>query len=512
MKSIFFSWIGDHDLNFVSKNGTNGPIIALFESEFKNDFDEIHLLHDHHRRDDAEKYMEYIKKNFKYKKHFHYCDLKDPANYNEIYKHVKGIIEETIGGSAKNEFQFHFHTSPGTSQMSSIWLLLAKTIYPAVLYQSYYNQSANTQHVRIADIPFNIDMEYLPDLKKAADERLIKNWDNMPEFKAIKYKSQIMTELVKDAAKIANHDIPVLILGETGTGKELFAKFIHSVSARSKNKFMVLNCSAIQETTANATLFGWSKGAWTGSVGEGEGLFKQCHNGTIFLDEIGDLSLETQTKILRTLQEGEIQRVGDSRVSRVNVRIIAATNKDLFKMISEGKFREDLFFRINVGKIDLPPLRERGDDALLIAQGFLKEINLKFSQDHLVYTYNDKKFSMDTKKFILKYEWPGNVRELYHTIERACIWSDSDIITEESFKKAVTKFKKAPENLPAAANFQTPLKPFNLAEKINEIKKKIISETFERTGGNKSKTAELLGYNNYQTLSYDIKTLGIEPK
>lgn len=509
MRKICYSWIGDHDLNYITNKskGAEGPIIALLNSKYCKDFNELSLLYDLHRKSDVEKYIEFLKSNFKFKMHFNLCNLKDPTDYNEIYMSVRNVIDKTILDSDKSEFKFHFHTSPGTSQMSSIWLLLAKTIYPAVLYQSHYNPESKTQHVKIADVPFNIDIEFLPDLKKKADVILLENWIKVPEYNKIIHQSDLMAAINKKALKIAAHDVPVLILGETGTGKELFAKMIHENSSRVKLPMQTVNCASIQETTANAMLFGWSKGAWTGSVGEGKGKFVECNNGILFLDEIGDLSVETQTKLLRALQEGEIQRVGDGKVFKIDVRVIAATNKDLPKMIAEGKFREDLFHRINVGIINLPPLRERGNDIGLIAGKFLDEINKKFDRN-LIYKYKHKKFSINAKKFMLNYSWPGNVRELYHTIERACMWSENDTIDENIMQDAI--FKMGSKSQSKSDLDQLSRKtPVNLEHEITEIKKNYIQKALEISNGNKTEASRLLGYKNYQTLAYDIEKLGI---
>ncbi|HBC76801.1 MAG TPA: hypothetical protein DC017_18520, partial [Candidatus Wallbacteria bacterium] len=204
--------------------------------------------------------------------------------------------------------------------------------------------------------------------------------------------------LLSKTRKLAAHNVSVLITGETGTGKELLAKAIHAASLRKDKKMLTLNCAAIQETTANATLFGWSKGAWTGACGEGLGYFLECSGGTIFLDEIGELSLETQTKLLRAIQEGEVQRVGDGRVLNADVRIIAATHKNLLELVRNGKFREDLYYRLNVFAVELPPLRKRGEDITLIAEKFLGAINDKNDK---IPGYTAKKLSANARQLLI---------------------------------------------------------------------------------------------------------------
>ncbi len=502
MISIFLSWIGINDLDYITKVNTGvGPLIALFQSDYSRDLDEIHLLYNQYRKDDAERYINYLKEHYDKKFVFHECDLENPTDYTGIYKIVRTILNE-IENNYTSDIRWHFHTSPGTSQMSSIWLLLGKTKYPAILYQSHIDRETKEQHVRVVEIPFNIELEFIPDLKKKSDKKLVDSWGNIPEYTSIIHQSKIMSNLLDKAYRIALYDVPVLMLGETGTGKELFAKAIHKSSSRASKKMLTLNCAALQETTVNATLFGWSKGAWTGSIGTGKGLFQECDGGTLFLDEVGDLSPEIQTKLLRAIQEGEVQRVGDGKITRVDVRVIAATNKNLMNMVIEGTFREDLFHRLNVGFLKLPPLRERTEDISLISEHFLKEINEKFAINQLLYKH--KSFSLGTKKIMCNYSWPGNIRELYHTIERACIWTDEEIIDEENFKSSIT-ILHGNDNI----GEMRLTNPVDLEKLVGELKKKYIKKALEVTNNNKSQTARLLGYKSYQSLTYDLEKLQI---
>ncbi len=510
MKAIYLSWIGDNDLNFCGNNKNIGPVAAFMKSIHCSKIDEYHLIHDNHRSGEIQKYKKVIASIFpKFKIHYHEIDLNDPTDYKKIYTIVKKIILSIESTYKDKDINWHFHTSPGTNQMGSVWLLLASTFYSATLYQSYFNKITEISEVKIVEVPFNIEMEYIPELKKIAEQKFISNLFNLPEYKAIVHKSPMMQMLLKDAAKIAALEIPVLITGESGTGKDLFANVIHAASKRSNNKMSVLNCAAIHENIADATLFGWSKGAWTGSHGEGPGLFRESDGGTLFLDEIGDLSMETQAKLLRALQFGEIRRVGDGRHFKVDVRLIAATNKNLIELINASKFREDLFYRINVGKIDLPPLRERGNDIWLIAKSALDSINKEFLT--IDSDYKHKKFSICAKKFILSNSWRGNIRELYHSIQRACIWTDSSIISAEELSKAVTNFSSEVIGHSALTHSNVSL-PVKLDSILNGFKKEFIERAICESNGNIVKASKLLGYKNYQTLSHDIKKLGIKKK
>ncbi len=510
MKKICLSWIGTHDLNSVARDPKfgegDGPVIALLESTHGCDFDEIHLIYNNGQPLEKykNKYIELINKKYAKQKTIVFHEhLLNPTDYNRIYEIVTVIITAVQKKYPAEKIKWHFHTSPGTGQMNAIWVLLSKTRYPAVLYQSHYDAAAKKQVVKTIDLKFNIDAEYIPEITAKARELLLKNINFERQYDEIIYDSEIMESVMSKTRRLANHSVPVLITGETGTGKELLAKAIHGASLRKDKKMLTLNCAAIQESTANATLFGWSKGAWTGAFGEGAGYFSQCDGGTIFLDEIGELGLETQTKLLRAIQEGEVQRVGDGRVSKVDVRIIAATHKNLLELIKASKFREDLYYRLNVFTIELPPLRERGEDILLLAEKFLTAIN---SNNHKVPGYTPKKLSANAKQLLINYPWPGNVRELYNTIHRVCVWADSSIVTADEFKNYFTHSGQ-PENIGSGADL---LLPVNLDDITLKLRKKYIQKALKKCGGNKSETAKILGYKNYQTLAHEMKRSGIE--
>ncbi|HFC97609.1 MAG TPA: sigma-54-dependent Fis family transcriptional regulator [Thermosulfurimonas dismutans] len=230
-----------------------------------------------------------------------------------------------------------------------------------------------------------------------------------------------MLEVFSLIRKVAPLDVPVLILGESGTGKELVAQAIHERSLRRNNPFVAINCAAIPEALLEAELFGYEKGSFTGASASKMGKAELAHTGTLFLDEIGDLPLNLQAKLLRFLEKGEVQRIGEVRPRRVDVRILAATNRDLSRAVREGAFREDLYYRLAVFTLELPPLRERGEDKLILADYFLR----KFSMEYHV----KRRFSAAAKNAILEYEWPGNVREMINKIRRAIIVSESEEIT-----------------------------------------------------------------------------------
>ena len=235
-------------------------------------------------------------------------------------------------------------------------------------------------------------------------------------------QSKTMRNIIDMAFRIAKWETTVLITGESGTGKEVLANYIYQNSLRKGNPFIKVNCSAIPENLVESEFFGYEKGAFTGANNEGKpGLFELANEGTLFLDEIGELSLSMQSKLLRAIQEREIMRIGGKKPTPIDVRIIAATNVNLKKAISEGRFREDLYYRLNIIPIEIPPLRNRKEDIIHLAISFVDQFNLKYSQNKMI--------GRDAAQALMSYEWPGNIRELKNIIERIILTTDSDEIT-----------------------------------------------------------------------------------
>jgi two-component system response regulator HydG len=316
------------------------------------------------------------------------------------------------------------------------------------------------------------------------------------ELENIIGKSEPMKALVDMLAMIAPSGATVLITGESGTGKELIAKSIHHNSNRKDHPLVVVNCAALTETLLESELFGHERGAFTGATNRREGRFMQADKGTIFLDEIGETSPAMQAKLLRVIQEREIQRVGGKETLSVDVRILAATNRNLEEEVKNGVFREDLFYRLNVVKLPIPPLRERHDDIPLLAHHFLD----KFSENNLKQVKGFSPLAMD---ILLKYAWPGNVRELENTIERAVILLPDDYITEKELPSNIT------EAYAEQSNWVIPQTPPVLNRPLGEIEKDAILATLQDSGGNKSECARRLGINR-KTLHKKLKDFGID--
>ena len=294
--------------------------------------------------------------------------------------------------------------------------------------------------------------------------------------------SQVMRDLFELLETVAATSSTVLITGETGTGKELAARAIHHNSPRRANRFVAINCSAIPETLLEAELFGHVRGAFTGAIGTRQGRLEQAHKGTLFLDEIGTMSPALQAKLLRVLQEREFERVGDSHTIKIDVRVIAATHSDLARMVAEGTFREDLFYRLNVIPIQLPPLRERREDIPLLVQHFLQRIAGDAGHDRVT-------VSQDALRRLMAYPWPGNVRQLENAIERALAFTHG--------RSQIDVADLAPEiqgHAPAAdsADVWLPEDGLDFEHYIEGVELSLIKRSLERTRGNKRQAAKLL--------------------
>ncbi|EMG38601.1 CheY-like receiver, AAA-type ATPase, and DNA-binding domain containing response regulator [Desulfocurvibacter africanus PCS] len=306
-------------------------------------------------------------------------------------------------------------------------------------------------------------------------------------------RSRPMKELLDMLAMVAPTEATVLVTGESGTGKELIAKAVHAGSPRKNGPLVVVNCAALAESLLESELFGHEKGAFTGADRRREGRFQQAHKGTIFLDEIGEISQAMQAKLLRAIQEREVQRVGSDKPVSVDVRIIAATNRDLRKEVDEGRFREDLFYRLNVVTLRVPSLRERKDDVPLLAQHFLERFAKKNRKTL-------KGFTPQAMDALLRHDWPGNVRELENAVERAVILSLVEYVSERELPLLV------------AGEGSTEAQPqFALGgdRSLEDVEREAILATIDKTGGNKSETARILGVTR-ATLHKKLKQYGRE--
>ena len=351
--------------------------------------------------------------------------------------------------------------------------------------------------------PFQID-ELLHALDSALEQRRLKSenaylraqLEERYRFEGIVGKSRAMTKLFQLLETIAPTNSTVLVTGDTGTGKEVVARAIHHNSPRRAHRFVALNCSAIPETLLEAELFGHVRGAFTGAVGNRQGRLEQAHKGTLFLDEVGTMSPALQMKLLRVLQEREFERVGDSNTVKVDVRVIAATNSDLTRLVADGQFREDLFYRLNVIPVHVPPLRDRKEDIPLLVRHFLEKFRAEAGLP-------DVTVSQEAMRRLMAFEWPGNVRQLENAIERAMAFTGGRSQIDAGDLPAEIQQAEEPV-LPSA--LVLPEEGIDLDTFIARIERELIARSLERTGGNKGQAARLLNVKR-TTLVEKIKRL-----
>lgn len=481
MKRILISWIGANDLKSIGAE-PRGPIVSTLEAE---SFDEAVFLYNYPQKD--------VAPFIKHASGFisltaSKVSLSSPIDFGEIYQIADKHLKEQTGPDC----QVNILLSPGTPAMQAVWILLGKTRYPANFYQSTLEQG-----VQRIDIPFDIAAEFLPSMAKASGKQL----EHVAKaevpvnaaFDSILTQCSKVQELKARASTMANYDIPILIQGASGTGKELFATAIHNASQRAQQPFITVNCGAIPPELIDSTLFGHEKGAFTGAVASKPGVFQQADTGTIFLDEFGELPKDAQVRLLRVLQSGEVLPVGGSKKMNVDVRVIAATNRNLMKDIASGDFREDLFYRVAVGVLHLPPLNEREGDIGYLSQALLQSINEEMSSHP---AYKDKKISVKVKNIINNHDWPGNVRELHSTLLRAALWAKGETLSEQDIIAAMFERPQAKADV-LGKSFDN---SFNIQEVIDGVVQHYVKRALTESQGNKTKAASMLGLSSYQTL------------
>lgn len=481
------AWIGLTDIraaeNIVEAGA--GPIGQAVESR---NFDRILLLSNFDKKQTAA-YRKWLAGKTKTPLEAKLVKLSSPTEFGEIYQAVVETITEL---KAQNSVEsLTFHLSPGTPAMAAVWIIISKTGFPAELIES-----SKQAGVKTVSVPFEISAEFIPNIIRQADkqlERLAGEFSSAAEFGDIIFQSPQMREAVEQAQTVAQHTVPVLIEGESGTGKELFAKAIHLASGRKDKPFVAVNCGAIPSELVESELFGHAKGAFTGADKKRDGYFKQANGGTIFLDEIGELALRAQVRLLRVLQEKEIVPVGTSQPENTDVRVISATNRHLLAEVAHGNFREDLFYRLAVFPLFLPALRHRAGDITLLINYFLDRLNRENTGR---FWKQNKQLSAGAKNALLNHLWTGNVRELQNTILRIAISSKGEMISESDVQKAL--FTVKPKDIEQVLN--QPLgNNFSLPNTLADVAKHYLNRALEEARQNKTNAAKLVGLPNYQT-------------
>ncbi len=506
MGKVLVAWIGNTDIKAAEGDDAcrPGPIASAVAA---GSYDEVLLLSDH-TKDKTKRFVAWLETGCATPMHVRAARLSGPTRFGEIYAACVEALEDARARRG-DDTRFTFHLSPGTPAMAAVWILLAKTRYAAELIESSRDHGVQT-----VSVPFDISAEYLPDLLREPDKRLEQLSAGLspaaPEFADIIHRSLSMKRLIAKARLVAPRTVPVLIEGESGTGKELLARAIHWTSTRGDKPFIAINCGAIPSELVESELFGHEKGAFTGADRQRIGQFEAAGGGTLFLDEVGELPKKTQVKLLRALQEGEIVRVGSTRPTRVDVRIVAATNRNLVDEVGAGRFREDLFYRIAVAVLKVPPLRERVGDIGVLVDHFVEELN----QEQVAASSGSKKISVAARNLLLAHPWPGNVRELHNTLLRAWIWTPSRVIEEEDIAESISALPRASGTTDVVLN--RPLgKGLRLPDLLSDVARHYLERALHAAHGNKTKAAQLVGLASYQTLTnwlkrYDV-AVGMDP-
>ncbi len=491
------SWIGANDLKViedVQKSGApQGPVAATLA---ERSFDSVELLYNYPPKR-VQPYLKWLEGKTKTPVMAIAVELTSPTNFGEIYEQVEARLKYIISGGSKLSVLL----SPGTPAMQAVWILLGKTRYPCEFIQSSIEQG-----VQSVDIPFQLAAEYVPVAKHLDAKRIRQLAESQAPVNAafdnIVTQNPQMRLLKQQAQILADREVPVLIYGETGTGKELFARAIHNASQRTVKPFIVVNCGAIPAELVDSVLFGHKKGAFTGATADKPGVFEQADGGTLFLDEFGELELSVQVRLLRVLQDGTFTPVGGTKEQKVNVRLITATHRNLMEKVAEGSFREDLFYRVAIGVLHLPPIREREGDLTLLSKQLLKV--LAAEGDSL----KDKKISPDALNIILSHPWRGNVRELQSTLLRAALWSHGDKILPEDMRQALFQMPEHGSDNAGIMNRDVS-QGIDLDELIGDLTRHYIPLALDAARGKKADAVKLLGLKNHQTLDNRMKKYGL---
>jgi len=497
-QSVLVSWVGHTDLNAWADACPEAakileePDIASALNPFKRNtikgvgplktaadnerFDVIHLMSRIPKLD--RQVAKWLGRKFE----VHSVKLDDPTDYREVYLEADRVLRD-IG----EEKDLNFLLTAGTPTMAAVWVLLGKTIHQATLWQSFQGQLTQ------AELPFDLAL-----FERRAGQRVALAYsqaaDGLPKsFDPIIGSSAAIEHARWRAAVVAKHDVCVLLLGESGTGKELFATAIHKASERRSGPYQAVNCAAIPGQLLESELFGHEKGAFTGADKQKDGLFKQADRGTLFLDEVGECDLGMQAKLLRVLQppadypcQRIFRRVGGDRDQNADVRVIAATNRDLLDMVSKGTFREDLYYRLASVTIRLPPLRERQSDIPDLARKLLQHIRRVLhpkADDQVV------RLSQDALRFAQTWRWKGNIRQLYNALLQAAMFAEGDDITRNDLEAAAIDIGQAPESTDGFSFGGDK----TVTEYLHGQRNKLFQEALRRSRKNQSDAATLLG-------------------
>ena len=508
MNKFLFTWLGDTDIRCSERViGDLGPIAqAAFEGDFSHliflvnygggrSIGEINLNEENQAIRVFINYKEWLQKKLSSKIDitYHTIFLSNPTDHEKIYEQLE-IILNRYNSTRLDDTKWAFHISPGTPAMHAVWLFFAKGKFEASLVQTSKKRSLT--YVNQNKLLFSLENVY-----RIRDKRVNAGFAKEINLSDIDNQDDELKSIGNKLRRIAPRSVSVLLLGESGTGKTVIARAIHNASPRSKGSFVKVNCASIPENLFESELFGHKKGAFTGALVNRKGKIVAANGGTLFLDEIGELSQISQAKLLHVLEDNIVIPIGENEKTQVNVRYIFATNRNLQKMVKDGLFRQDLYFRLNKFEIEMPPLRRKSKASFseFIVNVILHNINMRYDHESDDFPKQLSNCAINT---LYKYKWPGNIRELENVLEKACLNYDEKIITTEHLH----------EHLPAWLNIDSNIKyepienvkdqdeilnrpfdeNFSLPRLLSEVAKHYLDRAYHESGGNNTKAQNLI--------------------
>jgi len=482
---ILFSLIGNRDPYSDAEGSEPGPVLSLLQ---QRTFDRVYLFYTGsaylERARTVEEAGIALSKGTKFL--LANVEFDSPADYEEVFGKLKSAALQIADTIRSVPHTLSVLLDPGTPQMQTAWFLLVRSgVLPARLLQGVPARFAGGAY-RVKEV--KLDSGVLPEVRMTGTEvpDTQRRWFTAATSADVIGVDPAFTDVLSQAARVAQYDISVLIRGETGTGKGLIARIIHESSERQNQPFVPLNCAAISPALVESELFGHAKGAFTGASAERLGLFRSANGGTIFLDEVGDLPPDIQPKLLRVLEDRTIVPVGEDREITVDVRVLAATNRNLEELIDSGTFRRDLYERLNQFTLALPPLRDRPDDVPLLVRHYVEEWNHRY--------HEAKSIDEEATSMLLKYPWPGNVRELSNAIRGMCAASMGTTVGANLLPQAIlAHFNRKSEVADLSVNI--PKEGVNLRAYMHRIEADFYRAAMNLADGNGEQAARLLGLN-----------------
>ncbi|HEY2515352.1 MAG TPA: sigma-54 dependent transcriptional regulator [Polyangiaceae bacterium] len=493
---LLVAWLGNTDLKAAQGDveAAGGPIASATSATRP---DEIVILSGH-SLEEGKAYVAWLRRRTRARVVLQEVQLRSPTDFGDIHRGATQAIGDALARHPSGA-RLTLHLSGGTPAMAAIFLLLGKTRYPA-----RFLESSRAYGVREVEVPFSLSAEFLPDLLRGPDATLAELASELPpaapEFGELVHRCEVMRRLVLRARRVALRQVPVLIEGESGTGKELLARALHHGGPRKQEPFVAVNCGAIPDQLVESELFGHEKGAFTGALHARRGHFREAHGGTLFLDEVSELPRAAQVKLLRALQQREVVPVGASRPVPIDVRVVAASNRNVLRAVVEGHFRSDLYYRLAVAVLVLPPLREREGDLDLLIDHALTQLNRELASDP---GFEAIRLAPAARSALHAHTWPGNVRELWSTLRRAALWSSRAAIDAADAREAILPVEGRGVEKPVGDG------AVNLPEVLADVARQHLRRALDACSGNKSRAAARLGLASHQTLTNWMDRYGV---